>query len=349
VSGRGLDAVAAVDIGATKTSVAVVPLPIRGWPERTADGTVRVRTTPTDRDPDVVLATIVAAVRAGLADFGPAGTVVLRAVGCAAPGPLDPDRGIVVHSPNLGWRDVPIGPLLGAALGVPWRLDDDANLGAFGEAILGAGRGSRTVAYLTVSSGIGGGIVRDGLRLVGDHALAGEVGHLDAGIGGEDVPRCSCGRRGHVEAYAGGVCLGARAARRWPRGRLSNGQVAPLGADAILRAARREPEVRPLVRDAETALAVAIGALAAVLDPGDIVVGGATAIAHPGLVRRATAIAMRRAIPEASLALRVRPAALGAGCVLAGASLIAAAIVDGDGGHDERPGMPLAPRVSEIG
>jgi glucokinase len=332
VSGPPLGAVAAVDIGATKTSVAVVPLPIVTWPARSADRTVRVRTVPTDRDPDIVLASVVAAVRAGLADLGPKDAVALRAIGCAAPGPLDPELGVVIHSPNLGWRNVPLGPPLGDALRVPWRLDDDANLGALGEAILGAGRGSRTVAYLTVSSGIGGGIVRDGVGLVGDHALAGEIGHLDAGIGGSDVPRCSCGRRGHVEAYAGGVCLAARAARRWPRGRLADGRIAPLEPDAILRAGRREPEVRPLVRDAEMALATAIGALAAVLDPGVVVVGGGGALAHPGLVRRAGAIAARRAIPEAAAALRVVPAALGAGSVLAGSALIAAAIDAAD--HD---------------
>ena len=321
-----LRAVAAVDIGATKTSVAVVPLPIAGWPPRSAGAAVRIRTVPTDRDPGAVLATVVAAVRAGLADLGSAGEVGLHAIGCAAPGPLDPERGLVIHSPNLGWRDVPVGPPLGDALGAPWRLDDDANLGALGEATMGAGRGSTTVAYLTVSSGVGGGIVRDGIRLVGDHALAGEIGHLPAGIGGADLPRCSCGRRGHVEAYAGGACIAARAAHRWPRGQLADGRVAPRGADAILRAARHEPEVRPLVRDAEMALATAIGALAAVLDPGVVVVGGSTAMAHPSLVRRATAIAARRAIPEAAASLRVLPAGLGAGCVLAGCAVMAAAV-----------------------
>lgn len=325
--------VAAVDIGATKTSVAVVPLPIVSWPAGSVAAPLRVRTVTTDRDPDVALAAVVSAVRAGMADLAPA-SADLRAIGCAAPGPLDPERGVVINSPNLGWRDIPVGPSLGDALGVPWSLDDDANLGALGEAILGAGRGARTVAYLTVSSGIGGGIVRDGVRLVGDHALAGEIGHLDAGIGGAGMPRCSCGRRGHIEAYAGGVCLAARAARRWPRGRLADGRAAPRDADAILRAARHEPDVRPLVRDAETALAAAIGAFAAVLDPGVVVVGGAIALAHPALTRRAAAIAARRAIPETAASLRVVPAALGAGCVLAGSALMAAAVAAGPT-HDQ--------------
>ena len=333
MTGTRLRTVAAVDIGATKTSVAVVPLPIVAWPAPGPDGPVRIRTIATDRDPVVAFAAIVSGVRAGLADLGPARVVLLEAVGIAAPGPLDPTLGVVIHSPNLGWRDVAVGPLLGDALGVPWRLDDDANLGALGEAILGAGRGSRTVAYLTVSSGIGGGIVRDGVRIVGDHALAGEVGHLDAGIGGTNPPRCSCGRRGHVEAYTSGIGLVARAARRWPHGRLADGRPAPRDPEAILRAGRGEPEVQPLVRDAEMALATAIGAFAAVLDPGVVVVGGAVALAHPQLVRRATAVATRRAIAETGRALRVVPAALGSGCVLAGCALSA---TDADGSSQQR-------------
>jgi glucokinase len=322
---RSIDAVAAVDIGATKTSIVVLSYPFIDWPPQSAPGTVRVRTIPTDPRPAVTLDAVLDAVRAGLADLAPAGRARLLAIGCAAPGPLDPGRGIVTHSPNLGWRDVAIGAPLGSALGVPWRLDDDANLGALGEARLGAGRGERIVAYLTVSSGIGAGLAVDGVRVSGAHDLAGEVGHLVAEMAtGSDVPRCGCGRLGHLEAYASGNGLVARAARRWPEGRLPDGRPAPRGADAILRAARREPAVRTLVREAEVALGQAIAAIAAVLDPDVIVMGGAVALAHPGYVRRAAAVAARRTLPATARVLRVVPAALGPDSVLAGAAIAAA-------------------------
>jgi glucokinase len=327
---RVVEALAAVDVGASKTSVAVLSYPLQDWPPRSAPGAVAVRTVPTDPDPEAAVAAICEAIRAGLADLAGDGDARLLAIGCAAPGPLDPERGIVLHSPNLGWRDVPIGARLTSAFGVPWRLDDDANLGALGEAILGAGRGERIVAYLTVSSGIGAGLVIDGVLLSGAHDLAGEVGHLAAGLAGRpDEPRCGCGRRGHIEAYASGRGLAARAARCWPRGRLPDGRPAPRDATAILGAARREAAVRPLVHDAEIALGQAIAAIAAVLDPGVIVVGGAVGLGHPGYVRRAAAIASRRVVPETGRALRVVPAALGPESVLAGAAIAAAGLVRG--------------------
>jgi glucokinase len=311
--------------------VAVLPYPLEGWPPRSIQGAVAVRTVATDPDPEAAMAAICEAIEVGLADLAGGGDARLLSVGCAAPGPLDAERGIVLHSPNLGWRDIPIGARLQSAFGVPWRLDDDANLGALGEAILGAGRRERIVAYLTVSSGIGAGLVVDGQRLAGAHDLAGEVGHLAVGLAARpDEPRCGCGRRGHVEAYASGRGLAARAARRWPGGRLPDGRPAPRDAAAILRAARHEPAVRPLVHDAEIALGQAMAAIAAVLDPGVIVVGGAVGLGHPGYVRRAAAIASRRVVPETGRALRVVLAALGPESVLAGAAIAAAGLVDGD-------------------
>jgi len=309
--------VGAVDVGATKTLVAVAPaaagrdlvVPVARW---------RVLRLATDRDPD----RHVAAVAAAIADL--AGGEVVRAVGVAAPGPLDPSRGIVLHSPNLGWRDHAFGPGLATALGVPVVLEDDANAGALGEALHGGGAGCDPVVYLTLSTGVGAGVVVGGQLVRGAHQAAGEVGHLAVDSAG---PRCGCGGRGHVESFVGGAGLARRAAAAWSSGSLADGTAAPRDAAAVLRLARAgDPTAMRLVDDAAEALAHAIAAVSAVLDPGMIVVGGSLGLRQRGLVRRAATRARSLVIAEAGESLRVIPAAHGARSPLVGAAVLASRV-----------------------
>ncbi|MDP2726570.1 MAG: ROK family protein, partial [Dehalococcoidia bacterium] len=98
------------------------------------------------------------------------------AVGVGAPGPLDPRTGVIFTPPNLpGWKDVPLKALLENALGLPIYVGNDANLAALGEHRFGAGRGFDHLVYLTVSTGIGAGIIADGKLLLGQDGLAGEA------------------------------------------------------------------------------------------------------------------------------------------------------------------------------
>jgi glucokinase len=311
-------AVAAIDIGATKTLVTVRPFPLGDAWSRRPGATIGF---PTERDPDREVE------RVGQAVDRLRGRARLHAAGCSAPGPLDASSGVIRRSPNLGWRELPLGDLLGARLGVPVAVDDDAHLGALGEAILGAGRGVRTVAYLTFSSGVGSGIVIDGSIHQGDHGAAGEVGHLTVDPAG---PRCGCGRRGDVESYVGGRSLARRAGVAWPDRRLAGGAPAPRDADGIFAAAAAgDPIARALVGEATEAAARAIAALAATLDPGVIVVGGSIGLGQRRFVRAATALARRRALAETGRRLATGPAALAGESVLAGAAVAAARLASG--------------------
>jgi glucokinase len=212
------------------------------------------------------------------------------------------------------------------------RVDDDGRLGALGEAALGAGAGESSVAYLTIGTGIGGGLVIDLRPYRGAHGLAGEVGHL---VVDPDGPPCGCGGRGHVEAYAGGRGLASRAVLAWPTGRCADGSPAPIDADAVFRLARAGERVASrLVDEAVAALAIAIAALAATFDPGIIVVGGSIGVHQRRFVRSAVALARRRVLDETGRGLIVRPAALGLESVLAGASVMAAMRLDGGGDHE---------------
>lgn len=307
--------IAAVDIGATKTAVAVAALPL-AW---TSTGTLRRVTIPTPRDPtdlvrrlSVIVSQEMSARRASLAGLG-----------VAAPGPLDREAGLIIHSPNLGWHGVPIGRMLQDALGALVTLDDDANLGALGEATWGVpgAAPASLVAYLTLSTGVGLGIATAGDVWRGAHGLAGEIGHLVVAPGGRS---CSCGNRGCVEASLGGSAL----AEEWRR--VSGGDDERADARALFRSARAgdRAAVR-IVEDATAALATTLAIIATVLDPDCIVIGGSLALGQRAFVRAGARRAQASVLREIARTMIVARASLGGDSVLAGAATAIASQVAG--------------------
>jgi len=131
------------------------------------------------------------------------GGATLGGIGVACPGPLDRARGRVLGPPNLpGWRDVALRAALERELSAPVALENDANAATLAEGRFGAGRGLRDWVFLTMSTGIGAGIVMDGALRRGAGGLAGELGHVPIEPGGL---RCACGQQGCLEAYCGGA------------------------------------------------------------------------------------------------------------------------------------------------
>ncbi|MCL5962630.1 MAG: ROK family protein, partial [Chloroflexi bacterium] len=127
----------------------------------------------------------------------------MGAVGVGCGGPLDPASGVILSPPNLpGWDQIPLGEMLSQALQAPVYVDNDANAAALGEYRFGAGAGREVFVYMTISTGIGGGIVIDGSLLHGVGAGAGEIGHQTVLPNG---PLCNCGNRGCLEALASGT------------------------------------------------------------------------------------------------------------------------------------------------
>jgi glucokinase len=123
----------------------------------------------------------------------------------ALPGPLNPETGVIFSAPNIaGWENFPIGPELEKRFGVPARIGNDANLAALGEWRFGVAQGHHHVLYLTISTGIGGGVISDDRLLLGFRGLAGEVGHVTVL---PDGPLCGCGQRGHLETLAAGPAI----------------------------------------------------------------------------------------------------------------------------------------------
>ncbi|MBN8654903.1 MAG: ROK family protein [Anaerolineae bacterium] len=129
----------------------------------------------------------------------------VTAIGLGSPGPLDPHTGYLLAPPNNPeWHNFPLAPNVEKHFGVKTYLDNDANLAGLGEYRYGAGKGHHHVLYITVSTGIGAGVITDKRLLQGFHGLAAELGHC---IIDPDGPPCSCGFNGHLEAFSSGPAI----------------------------------------------------------------------------------------------------------------------------------------------
>jgi glucokinase len=269
--------VLALDLGGTHIRAAVV-LP---------DGSRLARNatvTPCADGPAAIVEACIAALRTARAAAPPDVVEQLVGIGISSPGPVDPFTGTVTEPPNLGpdFHHIPLAADVEAALGLPTFLDRDTNVAALGESTFGAGRGCDDFIYLTVSTGIGGGIVSGGRLFHGPDGLAGELGHVPVMI---DGPHCGCGGVGHLEAVASGTAL-ARDARvavaDGDRGTLA-ARAALIGADALAAldvAAGEEsgdPTCTALMVRARRAIAVACVGFVNTFNPHRIIIGGAIA------------------------------------------------------------------------
>ena len=194
--------VLALDFGGTQIRTAVA----------LANGTILGRrASRTPRDADSIVRQSVAQLRATLAEASDSGAPVPTDLGISAPGPLDPFRGIILTPPNLDrslW-DFPFAKVVADQLGLTAVMERDTQVAVLAEGEFGAARGHDNFVYVTVSTGIGGGIVSDGRLLRGADGMAGELGHVTVDMNG---PLCGCGMPGHLEAFASGTGIAKRAA-----------------------------------------------------------------------------------------------------------------------------------------
>jgi len=126
-------------------------------------------------------------------------------ISAAAPGSIDIQSGTVLLAPNIeGWSNIPLCESLGTRFKVKTLVNNDARLAAYGEWKCGAGRGFDNIIFLTISTGVGGGIITDGKLLQGQIGIATELGHMTILA---DGPVCSCGKKGHLEALSSGPAI----------------------------------------------------------------------------------------------------------------------------------------------
>ncbi len=203
----------------------------------------------------------------------------LQGIGIVAPGPVALRKGIVRDAPNLpGWKNVPLKTLMEAEFGLPVVVGNDANLAALAEQRFGAGQGVSDLIYITVSTGIGGGIIADNRLLLGAQGFAAEVGHQTIEAHG---PRCKCGNIGCLEALAAGPAI-ARCARELVRtgigtaiADLVGGDLDKITAKVVNQAAQAgDPVAIELFRQAGFYIGVGIVNLLHLFNPSLIVIGG---------------------------------------------------------------------------
>ncbi|MDQ6882727.1 MAG: ROK family protein [Candidatus Dormibacteraeota bacterium] len=276
-----------IDLGGTQLRVGVAD-------SRGRLLTILRRPTEARRGRQRVIERMIAAVQDVLIEAGVKSSRI-RALGLSMPGPVDPAAGIVISPPNLpGFVNVPLNRILTKATGIPSFLHHDAHLAALGESLHGAARGATNVIYVTVSTGIGAGLILNGELYPGAHGIAGEVGHIVVQPGG---PLCTCGNRGCVEAIASGTGI-ARAARE--RALLTeastlHGLESPTAADVVRAARAGDTLALSLLANAGEALGIGIGTLINLFNPELIVLGGS--VINAGTILLAP---MRRTIHASS-------------------------------------------------
>lgn len=192
-------------------------------------------------------------------------TVPILGAGVGISGRIDSERGVLIESSVLEWKQLPLKSLLEQELGIPIFVENDVNSLAFGERYFGSGQDFENFLCLTVGDGVGLGIILDGDLYTGIHDSAGEIGHIKLSFE-EDAPQCACGRRGCLEAYAADRAIIEHYHSLTGKERT---------IDEIVKSADRADEyARKAFRRAGTYLGLALSTTVNLLDPEAVIIGG---------------------------------------------------------------------------
>ncbi|MBI1763738.1 MAG: ROK family protein [Acidobacteria bacterium] len=248
-------------------------------------------------------------------------------IGLGIPGLLDLEHGLTLFLPNLPgqWRSVPVRAELAQASGLPVAIINDARAATLGEWKFGAGRGVESCALYTLGTGIGGGLVINGELYLGIGGAAGELGHVSVDFNG---PRCNCGSRGCIEAFASGPAMSAAGMRAVVQGattkitELCAGDLNLITPELIYQAALAGDEVaREIYEFAGKAIGYGIANVVMALTPRRVLIGGGVAAAGDLIlepIRRTVRDRVRVADKDA---IEILPATLGNNAGLMGAAV----------------------------
>ena len=224
------------------------------------------------RGPDAVIADMAALMQDVIRDVA---RDQIRGIGIGSPGPLDVTTGIVESPHNLpGFAHVPLANRIESMMQIPTVLDNDANVAALAEYRYGDGQGIQNMVYVTISTGIGGGIIENGQVVRGRRGMAGEFGHIS--IDALHGNPCICGNRGCLEAIASGPAIAKTASDRLARD-VTTKEVGEL-------AQQGDPVALAVLHEAFDALGAGIVNLLHIFDPERVILGGGVTQMGPGLL-----------------------------------------------------------------
>ena len=334
-----------IDIGGTKIQVSLV--------EESGTVVSRLRcATPRDVGPEAVVAAIERAISDTLAEADLQSND-LAAIGLAVPGVVDPERGLVVVTPNMNLTGVALGSHLEGRFKVPVALSNDCNLGTLGETWLGSARNAKSTVGILVGTGIGSGVVSNGKLWRGARESAGEIGHIVMQIGG---PTCGCGNRGCLEALAGRSAIERDIRQAVADGQktvlseLLEGDLSMIRSGMLRRALEADDElVTRVMRSASEVLGHACLTVRHLVDPEVIVLGGGVMEAcSEFMLPIVENIVGSDQLPGAREGGRVLLSALGDDAVVLGAVALAATHVGRNPFKKSNLAGPRYPKLTDV-
>jgi glucokinase len=310
------DHVVGLDIGGTKMMACVVDhrFKVIGRCRKKSRSEKNLDEKPQDR--------IISIVKAAIDE---AGTKKIKGIGVGSPGPLNPKNGVIIDTPNLGWKRFPLADVLTKAFGVPVTVDNDVNVGVYGEWCFGKVKDCRHVVGIFPGTGIGGAAIVDGKLLHGHSGSAAEVGHTTLEL---DGPYCGCGKRGCLEALASRIAISTQIAALAARGDAPyifencGTDVSKIRSGIIARAIEEGEEmVEGVVRKAAYYVGVAAANMVNLFSPEAVVLGGGLVEAMPRIYLEEVNRALRaHAMPFLMKGVKVVPAKLGDDAAVLGAA-----------------------------
>lgn len=246
----------------------------------------------------------------------------VKAIGIGSPGPLDAKKGLIITTPNLPFKDFQLVKPIVEKFNIPTYLDNDANVAAIGEYMLGAGKGTNNMVFFTVSTGIGGGAVLDGKVYRGSTSNALELGHWTVLPEG---PRCNCGNYGCVEAIASGTNIARQAREAVEKGletSLKNYDKVT-SYEVYLEAKNGDKVAKDILDYSFNYLGIAVANAITAFDPDMVVIGGGVSQMGDVMFDKVKEVVNTRCFKAMAEHCKIVPAGLGTEAGVQGAVSLA--------------------------
>lgn len=246
----------------------------------------------------------------------------VKAIGIGVPGALDIEKGVILFTPNLPFKNFNVVEPLKKKFEMPVFIDNDANVATIGEYMFGAGKGAKNVIFFTVSTGVGGGAVLNGNIYRGNTSNAMEIGHMTVAPGG---PRCNCGNIGCVEATSSGTAI----AKRGQEALASKVETSLRKYDTVTsyevftEAAAGDAVCKEIIDNALNYLGIAVANAVSIFDPAVVIIGGGVSKAGDIVFDTVRKVVDKRCFKSMAESVKIVPAGLGTDAGVIGAVALA--------------------------